>query len=228
VVSFVFADLITLPLLLIYRKFYGGRLTLWILGAFWLVMSVTGLVIGALFSFLHLVPTTRPIRIVPESFAWNYTAVLDVIFLVVLAALYYLYRNRSHFGGGVGYAIDPVCGMQVEMATAPAQAEYQGNVFWFCSDRCHTKFARMPTRYAKGDLAGQTTEASRSREDAMKNPDQSEETVVDVVCGMTVVPSTAAAHRSQGGSEYHFCSLGCAETFDANPSRFAGVESERN
>ncbi len=228
VVSFVFADLITLPLLLIYRKFYGGRLTLWILGAFWLVMSVTGLVIGALFSFLHLVPTTRPIRIVPESFAWNYTAVLDVIFLVVLAALYYLYRNRSHFGGGVGYAIDPVCGMQVEMATAPAQAEYQGNVFWFCSDRCHTKFARMPTRYAKGDLAGQTTEASRSREDAVKNPDQSEDTVVDVVCGMTVVPSTAAAHRSQGGSEYHFCSLGCAETFDANPSRFAGVESERS
>jgi Cu+-exporting ATPase len=62
----------------------------------------------------------------------------------------------------------------------------------------------------------------------MKNPDQSEDTVVDVVCGMTVVPSTAAAHRSQGGNEYHFCSLGCAETFDANPSRFAAVESERS
>src|SRR5204862_393933 len=50
VISFLFADLITLPLLLIYRKYYGGRLTLRLLAWFWVVMAAAGLLVEGLFS----------------------------------------------------------------------------------------------------------------------------------------------------------------------------------
>src|SRR5205807_82651 len=70
VVSFIFADLITFPLLLIYRRFYGWALTLRILAAFWLVMAVAGLATEYLFGALGLVPTSRPIQVVQPSFQW--------------------------------------------------------------------------------------------------------------------------------------------------------------
>lgn len=60
VASFLSADLITLPLLLIYRKYYDGRLTLRLLATFWLVMSSAGLATGYLFQALGAIPTTRP------------------------------------------------------------------------------------------------------------------------------------------------------------------------
>jgi hypothetical protein len=60
VAGFLSADLITLPLLLIYRKYYGGRLTLRLLATFWLVMSSAGLATGYLFQALGAIPTTRP------------------------------------------------------------------------------------------------------------------------------------------------------------------------
>jgi hypothetical protein len=56
VVSFIFADLVTFPLLLIYRRFYGTRSTLRLFGLLWLVMSGGGLIFNALFSSVHLLP----------------------------------------------------------------------------------------------------------------------------------------------------------------------------
>ena len=95
VVAFIFADLITFPLLLIYRKYYGGWLTLRLLVWFWAVMAVAGLLVQALFSSLGLVPNTRGRRIVDTAFHWNYTTFLNLAFLVGFAALYWLYRNRA-------------------------------------------------------------------------------------------------------------------------------------
>jgi uncharacterized membrane protein YraQ (UPF0718 family) len=118
VVSFIFADLITLPLLLIYRKQYGRRMALRMLGGFWLVMSLAGLVTEYLFKALGWVPGTRPTIIAGDTLGFNYTTVLDSIALVVFALIYWLYRNQERLGGGAGYAQDPVCGMQVETATA--------------------------------------------------------------------------------------------------------------
>ena len=46
-------------------------------------------------------------------------------------------------------AIDPVCGMSVDPATAPAKAEHQGKTYYFCSDECKTKFQQEPDRYTK-------------------------------------------------------------------------------
>ncbi len=147
VVSFIFADLITLPLLLIYRKQYGRRMSVRMLGVFWLVMSLAGLVTEYLFKALGWVPGTRPTIIAGDTLGFNYTTVLDIIAVVVFAFLYWLYRNRARFGGGSGYAKDPVCGMQVETATAPASLQHDGHRLHFCSKHCRDRFTNNADRH---------------------------------------------------------------------------------
>jgi uncharacterized protein len=143
VVSFIFADLITFPLLLIYRRYYGTRLALRMLAVFWAVMSAAGLITEGIFRAAGLVPTSRPAVIAPTSFSWNYTTYLNIVFLAVFGLLYWLYRNRDQLGGGTGYARDPVCGMQVETSSAPASARHDGDEVYFCSDRCADRFAAV-------------------------------------------------------------------------------------
>jgi hypothetical protein len=105
VISFIFADLIAAPLVLIYRRYYGGKLTVRLVGLFWAVMAGAGLIVGAIFSAAGLIPHHRPTRIVATSFHWDYTSVLNVVFLIVFAYLYWLYRNRERLGGGAGFAV---------------------------------------------------------------------------------------------------------------------------
>jgi len=150
VVAFIFADLITFPLLLVYRRYYGTRLMLRMLALFWLVMATAGLVTEGIFRGAGLVPTARPTRIAPDHFSWDYTSYLNIIFLVVFGLLYWAYRNRARLGGGGGTALDPVCGMQVEIANAPASAVYSGDHYSFCSDRCRSRFEEAPTRSTAG------------------------------------------------------------------------------
>jgi uncharacterized membrane protein YraQ (UPF0718 family)/YHS domain-containing protein len=150
VVSFVFADLLALPLVLIYRKFYGTGLTVRLVAVFWLVMAAAGLVVEGLFSALGWVPQTRPAEPVTSMrFEWNYTTFLNIAFLVVFAGLVWLARNRERWGGGRGYAIDPVCGMQVQTANAPAHAIHRNKTYWFCADRCRERFEADPDRFLK-------------------------------------------------------------------------------
>ena len=148
VISFIFADLITLPLLLIYRKYYGTRIALRLLVWFWAVMAAAGLIVEGLANVAGLVPTHRSTQIVATRFEWNYTTVLNIIFLAVFVGLYWLYRNQARLGGGHGYALDPVCGMQVRTADAPATTDHHGHRYYFCSDRCWQRFEADPTRYA--------------------------------------------------------------------------------
>jgi YHS domain-containing protein len=140
VVSFIFADLIALPLLLIYRRYYGRHLMLKLLATFWIVMSAAGLTVEYLFRAAGIVPTSRPDVIASTSFEWNYTTFLNIVFIGVLGVMWWLARNRERLGGGAGYAIDPVCGMQVEIANAAATAELDGQTYWFCSDHCRERF----------------------------------------------------------------------------------------
>jgi hypothetical protein len=149
VVAFIFADLITFPLLLIYRKYYGRALTLRLLIWFWAVMAVAGLVVEGLFSASGLVPHTQSRPIVATAFHWNYTTFLNIIFLGVAGYLYWLHRNRKRLGGGAGHARDPVCGMQVQTAQAPAHRLHDGHDYWFCSDGCAQRFDVTPQRYTK-------------------------------------------------------------------------------
>ncbi len=148
VISFIFADLIAFPLLLIYRRYYGLRLTVRMLVVFWTVMSAAGLITEGLFRLAGLVPTTRPTQVSPAHFSWDYTTYLNIIFLGLFGVLYWTYRNRDRLGGGDGYAMDPACGMQVETAHAPASSVLDGQRFFFCSDHCRDRFESDPARFA--------------------------------------------------------------------------------
>jgi hypothetical protein len=87
VVAFLFADLIVLPILDIYRKYYGLKISAFLLVVFYASMSVAALAVEFLFGALHLIPQQRHLQIVEESIRWNYTTVLNIIFLVLAAVL---------------------------------------------------------------------------------------------------------------------------------------------
>ncbi len=87
VVSFIFADLIVLPILDIYRKYYGGRVALFILGTFYVTMAAAGYFIELLFGALGIIPTDRTVAAISEGPSLNYTAVLNVTFLVLALLL---------------------------------------------------------------------------------------------------------------------------------------------
>ncbi|MCL6538418.1 MAG: permease [Acidothermus sp.] len=154
-VAFVFADLLAFPLLAIYRKYYGTRLTLKLLAVFWLTMSVAGLIVEYLFTGLGIVPDRPPAlhgHVGRDVFGWNYTTVLDIIALVAFALLYWLYRQRHRFGSASRYAKDPMCGMQVEIVHAPASRVVGGVTYYFCSDHCAHRFSARSTEH--GEKAG--------------------------------------------------------------------------
>jgi uncharacterized protein len=87
VVSFIFADLIIIPILIIYRKYYGTRMMLAILGIFYATMVLGGYIIEFLFGGLGLIPAERTAKVAEAGISWNYTTVLNIIFLLLAAAL---------------------------------------------------------------------------------------------------------------------------------------------
>jgi uncharacterized protein len=86
-VAFIFADLIIIPILNIYRKYYGTTMMLTILGIFYATMVAAGYIIEFLFGGLGLIPTTRAANVAATAITWNYTTVLNIIFLLLAAAL---------------------------------------------------------------------------------------------------------------------------------------------
>ncbi len=87
VVSFIFADLIILPLLDIYRKYYGWKVMGYILVTFYVTMTAAGYIVEFLFEALGIIPQNRNVVAITEGIQWNYTSVLNIIFLIVAAVL---------------------------------------------------------------------------------------------------------------------------------------------
>ena len=246
VISFVFADLISMPLILIYRKFYGWRLTLRLVLVFYVVMAIAGLAVGELFTVVGLVPHVRRASVVAVAFSWNYTTVLNIVFIMVFSGLWWMKRHREQLGGGAGLAIDPVCRMQVRIADAPAEMTRDGKSYWFCSDRCRVRFAAEPERFTGAQAATvpmvaaavasslatvgggdsrphPTMSAPPIEEDIMEPSISSAERSsqeVDPVCHMTIAREHAAAHLRHQDTDYYFCNPGCAEAFDTDPARY--------
>jgi uncharacterized protein len=106
VISFVFADLIIIPILIIYRKYYGTKMMLVLLGAFYATMVAAGYVIEFLFGGLGLVPSERNAKVMTEAITWNYTTWLNIVFLalaVVLVVRFFRTGGRemmAMMGGG--------------------------------------------------------------------------------------------------------------------------------
>jgi uncharacterized protein len=87
VTSFIFADLLILPILNIYRKYYGARMAAFVLGWFYAAMVAAGYLVEGLFSLLHAVPARTGVTIPDSGVSWNYTTWLNIVFLLAAAAL---------------------------------------------------------------------------------------------------------------------------------------------
>ena len=87
VASFIFADLIVLPILNIYRKYYGRRVSLYLLATFYVTMVLAGLLVEGLFWITGLLPEDRNAKVIEASVTWNYTSVLNVLFLLLTIVL---------------------------------------------------------------------------------------------------------------------------------------------
>ncbi len=142
VMAFIFADLIVLPILAIYRKYYGWAFALRIAALMFITMAVAALIIDGAFTALGLVPTVRPSRAdIFASIKVDYKLVLNAVGLVIFAGLFGLTMRRG--------STDPVCGMKVDRAKA-LRAQHAGTTYHFCSQHCLTTFQTDPGHYAGG------------------------------------------------------------------------------
>ena len=98
VVSFIFADLLILPILNIYRKYYGMKMTLVITGVFYLAMVGAGYVVELLFASTGLIPDRADAQMPDEGITWNYTTWLNLAFLLLAVLLVWRFVRT----GGVG------------------------------------------------------------------------------------------------------------------------------
>jgi uncharacterized membrane protein YraQ (UPF0718 family) len=87
VIAFIYADLLVLPIIDIYRKYYGWKVTGLIVGVFYIAMVIAALLVELLFEALGLIPSHRAAQIVEMSISFNYTTVLNIIFLVIASVL---------------------------------------------------------------------------------------------------------------------------------------------
>ncbi|MFF2940400.1 permease [Streptomyces niveus] len=87
VVAFIFADLLILPILNIYRKYYGARTAAFLLGTFYLATVVAGYVVEFVFGGLGLIPDQADAKLPTEGITWNYTTWLNIVFLALAAVL---------------------------------------------------------------------------------------------------------------------------------------------
>ncbi len=137
VMAFIFADLIVLPIIAIYRKYYGWAFALRITALMFVTMVLAALAVDGLFNLFGLVPSgTRPSRgDIFGSIQVDYKLFLNLFGAVVFAVLFWLTMRRG--------VTDPVCGMKVDRAKA-LTAEHQGHTYYFCSQRCRERFAGDP------------------------------------------------------------------------------------
>ncbi|MGW8574505.1 permease [Streptomyces niveus] len=87
VVAFIFADLLILPILNIYRKYYGARTAAFLLGTFYLAAVVAGYAVELVFGGLGLIPDQADAKLPTEGVTWNYTTWLNIVFLAFAAVL---------------------------------------------------------------------------------------------------------------------------------------------
>ena len=87
VIAFIFADLIVLPVLNIYRKYYGLKMAGFLFVTFYVAMAVAALIVELIFAALGLIPSEHHARVVEASISWNYTTWLNIVFLALAALL---------------------------------------------------------------------------------------------------------------------------------------------
>ncbi|MDX6506580.1 MAG: uncharacterized protein QOG06_1224 [Gaiellaceae bacterium] len=142
VIAFIYADLIIVPIVVVYGRYYGWRVAALLVGLMFGAMAAAALAIDGIFDATGLMPTQRPsIQSVTErGISWNYTAVLNIVFTLVAAVLFGLTLRRG--------ARDPVCGMTVDRSKA-LSLEHGGKRRFFCGPGCRAKFEADPGQYTR-------------------------------------------------------------------------------
>jgi uncharacterized protein len=142
VIAFIFADLIIVPIVVIYRKYYGTDYTIRIVALMLLTMILAALIVEAVFSVLGLIPSgPRPTH--AELFTGitvDYKLVLNILAAAIFAALLWLTARRG--------ATDPVCGMKVDRHKS-VRAHVNAQTHHFCCDGCRDTFVADPGKYLK-------------------------------------------------------------------------------
>jgi uncharacterized membrane protein YraQ (UPF0718 family)/YHS domain-containing protein len=132
VIAFVFADLIVLPLIAIYRKYYGTRFALRIVALMFATMVIAALAVDGLFSLAGLIPHARPARAsIFGAVKVDYKLFTNLLGTTIFVSLFALTMRRG--------ATDPVCGMQVDRDKA-VKVEHGGRTDYFCSEHCAGTF----------------------------------------------------------------------------------------
>jgi uncharacterized membrane protein YraQ (UPF0718 family)/YHS domain-containing protein len=157
VIAFIFADLLTLPIILIYRKYYGRRFAFKLAAIMLCVIVIAALAVDLGFSAAGLIPEDRPSieSITERGISFNYTAVLNILFTLVGGTLVWLTIRRG--------AQDPVCGMRVDRQATEHTAAFEGRSYYFCSHGCREQFITAPSFYdtrARGTLGSRRKQRS--------------------------------------------------------------------
>jgi uncharacterized membrane protein YraQ (UPF0718 family)/YHS domain-containing protein len=143
VMAFIFADLIVLPIIFAYRKYYGTAFALRITALMYVTMVIAALVIHVVFSAAGLIPDVRPTtNDVFGSIEVDYKLALNIVATVIFVALIGLTLRRG--------AIDPVCGMSVDKRKA-LRLEHDGHTYYFCSEDCRAAFSRREQAHDRAE-----------------------------------------------------------------------------
>ena len=140
VIAFIFADLIVLPIVIAYVKYYGRTFATRITALMFLTMVIAALIVSALFSVAGLIPTLRPSHSdIFGTVSINYKFFLNLLGLAIFVVLF-----RITMRHGVA---DPVCGMTVPRSRAIVK-EFNGQTLCFCSEQCLRAFEVDPGSYS--------------------------------------------------------------------------------
>jgi uncharacterized protein len=147
VIAFIFADLIILPIVAVYRKYYGRRYAVRIVALMFVTMAGAALIVDGLFSVSGLLPHDRPTRteVMGGGIGLDYKAPLNAAALLGFVVLFVLTMRRG--------ATDPVCGMTVDRAKG-LTAEHAGKTYYFCGAGCKARFEGDPEGVLSGTAGG--------------------------------------------------------------------------
>ena len=125
-------------------------------------------------------------------------------------------------------AIDPICGMTVDPATAAGSHDYRGLSYYFCGLSCLERFKVDPERALQPQLVSPAKSTTRKPLPMMQPaPTPTDAAAIDPVCGMTVQPATAAGSYEYQGKTYHFCATSCLTKFRADPIYYLTPPEQR-
>ncbi|TKB52392.1 MAG: heavy metal translocating P-type ATPase [Nitrospira sp.] len=125
-------------------------------------------------------------------------------------------------------AIDPICGMTVDPATAAGSHDHQGQRYYFCGLSCLERFKANPERALQPRSASSAKPTTRRPLPMMQPaPAVTGPASIDPVCGMTVQPATAAGFYEYQGKTYYFCATSCLAKFRIDPIHYLTPPEQR-